>query len=415
VTAVRSATVGREARAWSGLALSLGQFALMGTSLVFSLSLAYAGGLAAVGATASAVLVFQLTCGVLQRTLAEATLFAQSHADATVDQLTCRRTVATALLGGAVGAGVALVASLAVPGARLDLALAYALGIPFAIALDIGRSAAVASGAARAAFVETAAWLAVQLGTMLTFGALRMPLAVCLSWTVTNLLFVAVAAVRPHRRPAVSGLQRWVRSRAGTMGPASVDALLTGLVPLLAIQATALVTTATTLGVIRVLQQVFAPLAFVSITLRRVLVFRRRPDAPVGPGQDLRDGLLATALMAAGAVPIGLAVLAGHALVPALGFIPVGLVLVAAGLEKAALGLSFGCSLGMFVRGEWRALLRTRYVMIVATLIAAPVLTVWWNASGYLIGSSVGMVLYSVLLVARPGPSSAAKTVTGSA
>ncbi|MFC4105278.1 hypothetical protein ACFOX0_04900 [Micromonospora zhanjiangensis] len=406
MTTLRGKSAVDRAGLWSGLALGLGQFALMGTSLILSLSLAYAGGLAAVGAIASAVLVFQLTCGVLQRTLAEATLFAQSHADATADLLTCRRAVGTALLGGGAGAVVALLAGLAIPGARLGLVLAYVVGIPFAIALDIGRSAGVAAGAARGAFVETAAWLAVQVGAVLTCAAFRSPMGVCLSWTVTNVLFVALAATAPHRRPSVSGLLGWTRARAGSMGPASVDALLNGLAPLLAIQAAALVTTAATLGEIRVFQQVFAPLVFVSITLRRMLVYRRSPDTPVRPGQDLRDGLVATALMAAGAVVIGLAVLAGHALVPALGFIPVGLVLVAAGLEKAALGLSFGCSLGMFVRGRWRALLRTRYVMIVATLIAVPPLTAWWGASGFLVGSAAGMVVYSVMLVAQAVPPS---------
>ena len=90
--------------AWSSLALSLSQLSLMGTSLVFSLALAYAGGLAAVGSTASAVLVFQLTCGVIQRSLSEATLLADSHEARRADLAQCQWSIAGALAGGFAGA-----------------------------------------------------------------------------------------------------------------------------------------------------------------------------------------------------------------------------------------------------------------------------------------------------------------------
>lgn len=388
--------------AWSAATLVLGQLALMATSLVFSLTLAYGGGLAAVGSTASAMLVFQLTCGVLQRSLAEATLLAESHADRRADEQTCRWAVGSALGGGALGTIAAVLSTVVLPDIALELAVAYAIGIPFAIALDIGRSAAVAAGAAKAAFVESALWLATQLTSMLVFAALRSPLGICLSWAAVNIGFFLAAAVQPHRRPAFRGLRGWLRSRQGMLGPAGFDALLVGLTPLLAMQITAFVVSATTLGAIRILQQVYAPLAFVSITLRRVLVYRRRADAKSTIAGDLRDGLLSLALMAGGAVVIGLGIVAGRSLVPALAFIPVGAALVAAGVEKAALGLSFGCSLSKFVRGEFAVLLRTRYVMLALTLVAAPLMAVRWDAVGYLLGSALGMVGYSIAVILWP-------------
>jgi hypothetical protein len=389
--------------AWSAAALVLGQLALMATSLVFSLSLAYGGGLAAVGATASAMLIFQLTVGVLQRSLAEATLLAESHADRRADDRTCQWAVASALTGGTVGALVAVLSAVVVPDVALELAVAYAVGIPFAIALDIGRSAAVAAGAAKAAFVESALWLAAQIGTMLTFAALKSPLGICLSWAVVNVGFFLVATVRPHRRVAFRGLSGWLRSRRGMLGPATFDAFLVGVTPLVAIQATAFVTTAATLGAIRILQQVYAPLAFLSITLRRVLVYRRKADTVHSAAGELRDGLMSLGLMAAGAVVIGAGILLGRELVPVLAFIPTGFALVAAGVEKAALGLSFGASLAKFVRGEFALLLRTRYVMLVVTLIAAPLMAARWDAVGYLLGSSLGMVVYSIAVILWPG------------
>ncbi|MEJ3745054.1 hypothetical protein WEI85_17375 [Actinomycetes bacterium KLBMP 9797] len=388
---------------WAGLTLTLGQLALMGTSLIFSLSLAYAGGLAAVGATASAVLVFQLTCGVLQRTLAEATLLASSHADRRADRATCQSSIAAALLGGTAGTALAALSALAVPDAPTELAFVYAAGIPFAIALDIGRSASVAAGAAKPAFLETAGYLAVQTLLMLLFAAAHSPMGVCLVWTLTNVLFFLVSAAQPHRRPAVRGLLSWVRSRRSLMGMASFDALLAGLTPLLALQATAFVTTAGTLGAARILQQVFAPLAFVSITLRRVLIYRRRAETVATRYQEVRDGLLSMSLMAAGAALLGVAVLLGQNTIAALSFIPVGAALVAAGVEKAALGLSFGCSLSKFVRGEFNALLRARYVMLALAVLLGPLLTVAWGAAGYLLGSAIAMAVYGVIVVALPG------------
>ncbi|MCW6008915.1 hypothetical protein K1W54_30885 [Micromonospora sp. CPCC 205371] len=388
---------------WAGLALSLGQLALMGSSLVFSLSLAYAGGLDAVGATAPAVLVFQLACGVLQRTLAEATLLASSHADRRADRATCQHAVGAALLGGTAGAVLAALSALAVPDAPTELAFVYAAGIPFAIALDIGRSASVAVGAPRPAFVETAAYLTAQAGSMLLFAAAGSAMGVCLAWTLVNVLFFLLATASSHRRPAARGLARWVRSRRGVMGMASFDALLAGLTPVLALQVTAFVTTAATLGAARILQQVFAPLAFVSITLRRVLIYRRRAEATFTRSQELRDGLMSMALMAAGALVLGGAVLLGRHAFSALAFIPAGAALVLAGVEKAALGLSFGCSLSKFIQGQFDVLLRARYVMLALAVLLGPMLTVWWGAAGYLAGSSIAMAVYGLVVVALPG------------
>jgi hypothetical protein len=380
----------------------------MGTSLIFSLSLAYSGGLAAVGSTASAVLVFQLTCGVLQRSLAEATLLASSNAERRAEHAACRRSVAAALLGGAVGAAIAILSTLAIPDATPVYGIAYAAGIPFAIALDIGRSADVASGTARPAFIEAGAWLTAQMSLMLLFAATHSPMGVCLSWTAVNVTFFLATTLRSHRRPEVRGLLAWVRSRRNLMGSASLDALLVGLTPVLALQVTAFVTTAATLGVIRVLQQVYAPLAFMSITLRRVLIYRRTADVLTTTAQDLRDGLASVALMVAGAVVLGLAVLLGRTVFAALAFIPVGGVLVAAGCEKVALGFSFGCSLSRFIRGEFDVLLRARYVMLITAVVFAPLATIWWGATGYLLSSSAAMVLYSFVVLALP---TAARTV----
>ncbi|MET7396782.1 hypothetical protein ABZS66_25195 [Dactylosporangium sp. NPDC005572] len=389
--------------AWSSLALSLSQLSLMGTSLVFSLTLAYSGGLAAVGATAGAVLVFQLTCGVLQRSLSEATLLSDASKDRRADAWPCRWAVTAALLGGAVGALVAALSGVLVPDASPKYAIAYAIGIPFAIALDIGRSADVASGTAKAAFFDAGAWLAVQAGLMVLFAALHEPLLLCLSWAAVNVLFVLAAAVRVHRRPALRGLAGWVRSRRNLMGSASLDALLVGLTPVLALQITAFVVAPATLGAVRVLQQVFAPLSFLSITLRRVLIYRREKTVVTTAAQDLRDGVVSAGLMVVGGALLAGAVLLGHELVPALAFIPVGAVLVAAAAEKVALGLSFGTSLSRFVRGEFAALLRARWVMLVLAVVLVPLATIWWGAPGYLLGSSAAMVVYSFVVLALPG------------
>jgi hypothetical protein len=390
------------ARIWARLALTLSQLALMGTSLIFSLSLGYAGGLSAVGATASAMLVFQLACGVLQRSLAEAGLLSTAHLERRADRADCQRSVAAALVGGAAGAVVAVMSALAVPGGSIGLAVVYAVGIPFALALDIGRAAGVAAGAARAVFTETAAWLLAQLALMAIFAAGRSPGYVCLSWAVLNVVFFLIAAGRPDRRPVFAGLPGWVRSRRGVMGPASLDALLVGLTPVLALQVTAFATGATTLGVIRIVQQMFAPLAFVSITFRRVLVYQRRADAAATRRQEFRDGAVALVLMAAGSALLAAAVVGGRAIVPALSFIPVGTVLFAAGLEKAALGFSYGCSLSRFVRGEFRVLLRARYLMLGLTVVAAPLTAVGLGAPGYLLATSVGMLAYSIAVLLAP-------------
>lgn len=388
---------------WSSLALTLSQLALMGTSLVFSLSLAYSGGLAVVGSTATAVLVFQLTCGVLQRSLSEATLLTDSHDGLRAEVAACRWAVAAALLGGLAGAAVAVLSTVALPGAAFRYAIVYSLGIPLAIALDIGRSADVASGRGRAASVEAGAWLVVQVGAMGLCAAAGSPLGVCLSWAVVNAVFLLAAAARVHRRPALRGLAGWLRSRRGLMGAASLDALLVGLAPVLALQVTAFVTAAATLGAVRVLQQVFAPLAFLSITLRRVLIYRRRADVLTSTAQDLRDGLVSAALMVLGGLLIAVAILAGRRYLPALAFIPAGWALLAAGAEKTALGLSFGCSLSRFIRREFGALLRARYLMLAVVVILAPLFTRRWGTIGYLSASALSMVVYSIVVLVIPG------------
>lgn len=387
---------------WAGLALSLGQLALMATSLIFSLCLAYAGGLPAVGATAPAVLVFQLACGVIQRTLAEATLLASSHAELRADRRTCQWSVTAALIGGTAGAVLALLSSLAVPDAPTELAIVYSAGIPFAIALDIGRSAGVAAGMARSTFMETLGWLAAQGAMMVIAAAVVSPMGVCVAWLSANAAFYVLATAQPHRRLAPRGLVRWIRSRRGLMGAASFDALLTGLTPVLALQATAFLTTAATLGTIRILQQVFAPLAFVSITLQRVLIYRRRAGRASTALQDARDGVLTMGLMVVGGMVLGAAVLLARELLPALAFIPVGAVLLAAAVEKAALGLSFGSSLSKFVRGEFGTLLRARWLMLVFAVVLCPLLTTFWGAAGYLYGSAIAMAVYAVVVVAVP-------------
>ncbi len=390
---------------WPGLALTIGQLAVMGTSLTLSLSLGYAGGLASVGTVTSAMLVFQLTSGTLQRSLAEATLLATSHAGRRADIRECRWSVTTALGGACLGGVAAALSSLTVTDARADLAIIYAVGIPFAIALDIGRSAGVAALAPRSALVESAAWLTVQMALAVLFALLHSPMGICLSWMGVNVTFFVITAVlQIHRRPALNGIADWFRRRRGLMGTASLDALLVGLAPVLAMQVTTFVATAETLGSIRVLQQVLGPLAFLSITFRRVLIYRRRAEVATTALTDLRDGLLAMALMAAGAALLGATVVAGRELLPEFAFIPAGLVLVAAGMEKAALGLSYGCSLSRFIRGEFTALLHARYVMLAITAVAAPIFTLWWGAAGYLVGSSSGMIIYSVAVLILPNP-----------
>jgi hypothetical protein len=400
---VAPVTTGRARAAWPGLALALGQLSLMATSLLLSLALGYAGGLTAVGAVAPAMLVFQLTCGVLQRSLAEATLLSAANAGEPVDRLTCGRAVSTALVGGVVGGVAALLSTVTVSAGSPWLAPCYVAGIPFAIVLDIGRAAAVAAGRARSAFVESALWLAAQTLSALLFAALRSPVGICVSWALVNTVCCLLASAQPCRRPVVRGLGGWLRTRREAVSAASLDAFVVGVTPVLALQVTTFVAGAATLGVIRVLQQLLAPLAFLSIIFRRVLIFRRPAGVETTVRRDLRDGVVALALMAAGAAVLGAAVLVGRRVVPALSFIPAGGALVAAGLEKIALGFSHGCSLSGFLRGDFGTLLRARYVMLALSVLTAPLLTIPWGASGYLVGSALGMVAYSavVLFLAR--------------
>jgi hypothetical protein len=386
-------------RHWPALTLTAGQLGIMGANVLFSLSLGYAGGIVVVGATAPAVLVFQVVCGVLQRALAEATLLMDANTERRADRATSQWSIAAALLFGLIGAVIAAAASVVVPQAPVLVVLAYAAGIPFAIALDIGRSAGVAAGAPRSAFFETVAWFGTLGVAILGAAAMHSPLGVALAWAGVNLVFFLGSTLEAHRRPRFRGLLPWARARRNMMGPASADALMTGVVPLLAIQMTAFVVAPATIGAVRIIQQLLAPLAFVSITLRRVLIYRRSADRVASTRESLRDALLSAGLMAAGAALLAVLIALVRQLTPALLFVPVGLVLVAGGIEKIAQGFSFGSSLNTFVRGDFRTLLRARYVMLVATLIMAPLMAFWWGAVGYLVGSAAAMVLYSAVIL----------------
>ena len=263
------------------------------------------------------------------------------------------------------------------------------------------------------AFFEAGAWLVAQAGFMGLSAAAHSAMAVSLSWTIVNVAFAVSAVLRANRRPALRGLIAWVRSRRNLMGSASLDALLVGLTPVLALQATAFFTAAATLGAVRVLQQVLAPLSFLAITLRRVLIYRRRADVATSAGEDLRDGVAAMVCMLVGGVLLALVVLLGRRYVPALAFIPAGAALLAAVGEKVALGLSYGCSLSRFIRGEFGVLLRARWVMLVLAVALAPLATHWWGAVGYLLASSTSMIVYSFAVLALPAGTPARPATPG--
>lgn len=399
-------------KSWSSMALLSGQLSLMAANLLLSLSLGYAGGLSVVGALTPAMLVFQLTCGVLQRALSEATLLASTQEKRRVESVIARWAVTAALFGGVVGACAAFVAASLVPGARLELVLAYAAGIPLAIALDIARAASVAVHAPRSAFADATGWTLVLAAGFIYFAASGEPLGICLWWTWTNLLWFMLWSLVPHRRMQVRGVLSWIRSQHRLLGSASVDSLLANATPLVALQITAYIAAPATLGAIRVLQQLFSPVTFVLVALRRILIFRRDANVRTSVRQDVRDGLIASGLVSVAAVFLGLAVILGRDLVVGLQFIPAGAVLVAAAVEKIALGFSTGCTLNRFVRGEFDVLLRARWVMLVASAILAPSLVHWWGASGYLLGSAAGLLGYAVMSLGLRPKTSTSNTIT---
>lgn len=391
----------RRTGVWTGLALGGGQLAIMSTNFVFGLAMAYAGGLEAVGSVAPAMLTFQLACGVTQRVLAEASLLLAASEENAAGRRVCGWAVANALIGGTGGLLLAVATSVLVPGGDPVLGIVFAAGIPFAIALDIGRTAGVASRAARPAATETLAWGVAQAATFVTFAALRSPLGVCAGWTAVNVVFFAGASLWPYRRPLFTGAGSWLRAQRGILGPALVDGILTGLTPLVAVQLSAFVTSVATIGAIRLLQQVFSPLSFISVSLRRFLIYRRRADRLPSRADNLRDGLLATGLMAVGVLLLTGTVIAAREVLPALAVIPVGLGLAFAGVEKVAQGFSYGASLSAFVRGEFRELLLARYVFVALTVGLAPVGAYRYGVAGYLAASAATVTVYSIIVLAH--------------
>jgi hypothetical protein len=387
---------------WPGAALIGNQLAIMATNLLLTLQLAAAGGLAAVGAVAPCLLVFQLGSGLMQQVLAEASLLAPSGPGRRLDPRVGGWAMAAALGGGAAGLVLAAAAAALVPGGDPWLGLAFALGLPAAHGLDVGRAAAVAGQAARPATVEAMAWGLTQAVGTLTAGLVAGPLAICVVWTVTNWVYLLGAAVSPARRPRWRGLAGWLRRQRGIAGPASADALLAGLAPLIAIQLSAMVTSAATVGTVRVLQQVLAPLSFVSVSVRKVLIFRRAGDQVSTRRQAIRDGLTAVALVTAGAALLIGALLVARSMVPALAFLPAGAVLILAGTEKVAQGFSFGATLNTFVRRDFTTLLRARIVFFAACAVALPLLCAAYGAPGYLAGAGLAVVVYAVAVLASP-------------
>jgi hypothetical protein len=395
---------GRLANSWPGVALTANQLSLMGANLLMSVLLAYAGGLPAVGAVAPGVLVFQFGCGVLQQVLGEASLLAEARSDRAVGLDVCRWAVGIALLGGFAGAVIAAAATATVPHGAPMLGLLYALGIPAAHVLDIGRAAAIAHHQPRPAALEAVAW-----GLALTVGAgagavTHRPEWICAAWAIVSWgAMLVTAATTPARRPRLRQSVAWLRSQHRFAGPATMDAILMGITPLLATQLAAFVTSAAVIGAIRIVQQLFAPLAFVSITARKVLIYRRSPDQPVTRGSALRAGLIAAAMVAMGAAVLGAALFFARAWFGSLAFIPAGGMLILAGLEKIAQGLTFGVSLGKFVARDFRMLLRARYAFVAVSLAGLPLLAYAHGASGFLIGSAAASTLYALILLAMKG------------
>lgn len=392
---------GVPARIWPGVALTANQFVLMGANLLVSLLLAGSGGLGAVGAVAPAILVFQFGAGVLQQVIAEASLLAEGGSDRPLAISVCRWAVGVSLAAGAVSVAVAVAATATVPDGRPLLGILYAVGIPAAHGLDIGRAAAVAYHRPRPAAIEAVVWGAALVGVLGVAAYAGSPAWVCAGWAIVNWAFlIGAALVSPPRRPRWRGAWSWLRGQRRFAGAASLDSIVTGLTPLLTTQLAAMVTTAATVGAIRIVQQLFAPLAFVSISVRKFLIFKRRPDEPADNKAALRDGLLAAAWVTAGAVVLGGALFLVHSLVAALAFLPVGVVMVLAGVEKVAQGLGYGVSLSAFVRRDFRVLLRARYVFFGVSLAAVPLGAHYWGASGYLTAASLASTVFFVATLA---------------
>lgn len=386
-------------RFWPGAALTGNQLAIMATNLLLSLQMAAAGGVAAVGAIAPCLLVFQLGSGLMQQVLAEASLLAPSGAGRRLDVAVCRMAVATALLGGMIGLGMATLAASVVPGGDPVLGLLFALGIPAAHGLDIGRAAAVAWQSPKPAALEAAGWAVVQAGLMFAAGVFGSPAWICAMWTATNWLFFLGSAASSARRPKLKGLGEWLRSQRSFAAPASVDALLSGLAPLLAIQLSALLTSAATIGTVRILQQLLAPLSFISVSVRKLLIFRRDAQQQTTRATAVRDGMIAVALVFAGAALLVGALLFVRSTVTALAFIPAGAVLVLAGVEKVAQGFAFGATLNKFLQRDFGTLLRARVIFFTLFVCVLPLLCARFGAAGYLLGASGAVVVYAVAVL----------------
>jgi hypothetical protein len=391
---------GRRGKVWSGIALAGNQLAIMATNLVLSIQLGRSGGLAAVGAVAPCLLVFQLGSGLLQQVIAEASLLAAADSTKPTETATCRWAVGSAIGVGIVGAGVAVLSASLVPGGSALVGLVFAIGIPAAHGLDIGRAAAVAAHAPRFAAIEGTSWAVAQAGAISVAAAVGSPLWICAAWTIVNWVFFLGSAAAPLRRPAIRGYVSWLRSQRRFASKASIDALLSGSTPLLAVQLAAAMTSATTIGTVRLLQQLFAPLAFISISLRRFLIYRRNPDAVATRRMAVRDGAVAVLLVSVGATMLGGALLVARSTVPGMAFIPAGAALIMAGVEKAAQGLTFGITLSRFIKRDFVTLLRARVVFFVLSIVGLPVLANVLNAPGYLLGSCLASVVYALAVLA---------------
>jgi hypothetical protein len=384
---------------WASAALTGNQLAIMATNLLLSLFLAAAGGTPAVGAVAPCLLVFQLGSGLLQQVVAEASLLAPGGMGRRLAGDVCRHAVAAAMFAGIAGAVLAMGLGSLVPGGNPALGIVFALGIPAVHGLDIGRAAAVASHVPRPAAIEAVAWAVTQAGAMAAGAAAGSPLAICAAWSITNWVFFLAAMAVPTRRPLATDLVAWLRSQRGFAAPAAADAILAGATPLLAVQLSAMVTSAATVGTVRILQQLFAPLSFISVSVRKVLIFRRDMDKPTTRGMAVRDGVIAATLVLLGAAMLAGALLVARTVIPALAFIPTGAAMVLAGVEKVAQGFSFGATLNKFLRRDFTTLLRARVLFLLISVVAIPLLCARYGAPGYLLASSTAIAIYSAAVL----------------
>ena len=400
MSSARSGTAPRRRSAWAGAALTSNQLAIMATNLMLSVFLAAVGGTAAVGAVAPCLLVFQLGSGLLQQVVAEASLLAPGGTGRRLDVEVCRHAVALAAFTGGAGAVLAALLASLVPDGDPKLGLVFALGIPAVHGLDIGRAAAVAWHVPKPAAIEAGAWAITQAGVMATCAAFGSPLGICAAWSATNWIFFLASTASMARRPSVRNLATSLRTHRSFAAPAAADAILAGATPLIAIQLSAMVTSASTVGTVRILQQLFAPLAFISVSVRKILIFRREADRPATPGMAGRDGLVAAGLVLVGAAVLVGGLLLARSAIPALAFIPAGAAMLLAGVEKIAQGFSFGATLSRFLRRDFTTLLRARVVFLVTSIITAPVLCALYGASGYLVAASVSVIVYACAVLA---------------